>query len=708
MDAVKRPVTPARQLPAAFLPARALHAMPTQPLRGQSAGTAPANRSTATALKRAYVIGGTAALTALAAYEMYYVLEVGGITALEALILGLFVLLFAWVGFSFLSSLAGFVVLLTRRSALPELLSPPEALASRTALLFPVYNEQPQHVLARLRAIHDDIGASGFADAFDLFILSDTTNPDIWILEEKLYLQLRQATGATNIFYRHRARNVARKSGNIQDWVTAHGGAYDFMVILDADSLMTADSLVRLAGAMERLPQAGLIQTLPVTVNARTTFARLQQFAGRLYGPLIAAGIAWWHGTEGNYWGHNAIIRVRAFAENAGLPELGGRKPFGGHILSHDFVEAALMRRGGWAILMAPALRGSYEECPPTLIDYAARDRRWCQGNLQHVAILRSRGLHWVSRLHLMTGIGSYLTAPMWFFFLILGISISLQAQFVRPEYFPSGFSLFPKWPAQDPVRAIWVFAGTMLLLILPKLLALVVLLADGPLRRGFRGGMRTFAGIVLETVLSGLMAPVMMIFQSRAIAEILLGRDSGWQVQQRADGGLPRNELIGRYTLPTVIGALMAVSAFLVSVSLLAWMTPVIAGLLLCIPIAALVSSRPLHEWLIRRGLLATPEETAPDPIVARANAAVSEFDGAPAGALERLRADPILREAHLANLPPTTRKRGEVEANLAVAMAKVDDAETFAEAVSYLDARETFALLGSASGLQRLMAKP
>src|SRR5947208_7888531 len=260
------------------------------------------------------------------------------------------------------------------------------------------------------------------------------------------------------------------------------------MIILDADSLMTADTIVRLASAMETHPNVALIQTLPVIVNARTLFARLQQFAGRLYGPAIAAGIAWWHASEGNYWGHNAIIRVPAFAQDAGLPDLKGRKPFGGHILSHDFVEAALMRRGGWANRMAPMLGGSSEECPPSLLDFAARDRRWCQGNLQHLAVLPARGLHWVSRLHLLTGIGSYLTAPLWLLFLLLGILISLQAYFVKPEYFPKGFSLFPTWPAQDPVLAAWVFVATMALLIVPKLLAYILLLTRGEMRKSFGG----------------------------------------------------------------------------------------------------------------------------------------------------------------------------------------------------------------------------
>src|SRR5882762_9473114 len=340
--------------------------------------------------------------------------------------------------------------------------------------------------MARLRAIYESVGETGYASQFDWYVLSDTTDPSTWIAEEKCFLQLRREVGARRLFYRHRAENTARKSGNIEDWIRRFGADYDHMIVLDADSLMTGDTIVRLAAAMERHPDVALIQTLPIVVNARTLFARLQQFAGRLYGPLIAAGIAWWHGSEGNYWGHNAVIRVRAFAEDAGLPELRGRKPFGGHVLSHDFVEAALLRRAGWAIHMVPGLAGSYEEGPPSLSDMLMRDRRWCQGNLQHAGVLPAAGLHWVSRLHLVNGIGSYVAAPLWLLFLLTGILISLQAQFIRPEYFPKTFTLYPQWPAQDPIRAACVFAATMGLLLAPKFIGYFAMLADGPMRRGF------------------------------------------------------------------------------------------------------------------------------------------------------------------------------------------------------------------------------
>jgi len=695
----------------AFLPPESTLQMSMQPLREfQRQRRASDFGLRSITLPRACIFIGTATMTAAGCYEMYEVLQVGGITILEAIVLGLFVLLFAWVAFSFMSSLAGFVVLLfRRRDALgidPTASLPP--VISRNAMLLPTYNEDPRRIMARLQAIHESVGATGYGRQFDWFVLSDTTDPSIWIAEEKCFLQLRHEVGDRGLFYRHRPENTARKSGNIEDWIKRFGAQYDHMIILDADSLMTGDTIVRLAAAIEHHPNVALIQTLPIVVNARTRFARLQQFAGRLYGPLIAAGIAWWHGAEGNYWGHNAIIRVRAFAQDAGLPELRGRKPFGGHILSHDFVEAALMRRAGWALYMAPALGGSFEECPPSLLDFAARDRRWCQGNLQHLAVLPARGLHWVSRLHLLTGIGSYLTAPLWLIFLALGILISLQAQFVRPEYFPKGFSLFPQWPAQDPILAAWVFLGTMGLLIVPKLLACLLLLTQPENRRHFGGALVVFAGILVETLLSGLIAPVMMIFQSSAVGEILLGRDAGWQVQRRDDGGVARGEVIRRYALPTAVGIMMAATAYAVSLPLLLWMAPVIVGLLLAIPIGILSSTAGSGSDLGRPGLFGTPEETAPPHVLTRANELANASHRAFGCPMRELRNDPDLLQAHLINLCVRPRKRGQVDPHLAIARAKIEDAESFDDALSYLGQREVFAVLNSQAILAALLGLP
>jgi membrane glycosyltransferase len=563
---------------------------------------------------------------------------------------------------------------------------------SRTAVLLPTYNEDPHQLMARLRAIHESIEATGQADSFDWFVLSDTRDPDIWIAEERAFLALCDACGEGRLYYRHRADNTARKSGNIGEWITRFGGAYQFMIVLDADSLMSGDTMVRMVHAMELHPQAALVQTLPVIVNARSLFSRLQQFAGRLYGPMIAAGVAWWHGSEGNYWGHNAIIRIAAFAEQAGLPELSGRKPFGGHILSHDFVEAALMRRAGWGIYMAPALGGSFEEVPPSLLDFAARDRRWCQGNLQHLAVLTTRRLHWISRLHFMTGIGSYITAPLWLSFLLLGILISLQARFILPEYFPKGFALFPNWPAQDPVLAAWVFGLTMALLIVPKLLGFILLLTRRDVRRQFGGGFRALSGVIAELLISALIAPVMMVFQSIAVVEILLGRDAGWQTQRRDDGGVERRELYRKYGVPTACGVAMAAAAYAVSLPLL----------LFAIPIGAWTAKPGL------RALFVTPEEVRPPTVLMRANELASSTAFAPAPALATLRQDAGLRHRHLSALPPARRcGPGQIDLHLALARARIEASDSFDEAVDHLTPRETLAVLGDPALLEGVLAK-
>jgi membrane glycosyltransferase len=651
--------------------------------------------------RRGFIFLSTAALTGAGGYEMYRVLQVGGVTVLEAMVLALFLILLAWVAFSFASALAGFFVLLAHGPGAFAQDAELPAIASRTAMLLPTYNEDPHRLTARLRAIIESLETTSHEKLFDWYVLSDSTDPDIWVAEEKALLALRQVVG-TRLYYRHRADNTARKAGNISEWIKRFGGAYDFMIVLDADSLMSGQTIVRLVHAIESNPSAGLVQTLPMIVNARSLFSRVQQFAGRLYGPMIAAGVAWWHGSEGNYWGHNAIIRVKAFAEAAALPELRGRKPFGGHILSHDFVEAALMRRAGWGIYMLPTLGGSYEEVPPSLLDFAARDRRWCQGNLQHLAVVPAPGLHWVSRLHFMVGIGAYLTAPLWLLFLLLGMLISLQARFVRPEYFPKGFSLFPTWPAQDSVLAIWVFVATMGLLLLPKLLSLILLWIQGPVRRQFGGALPASAGVLVEIVVSALMAPVMMIFQSIAVVEILAGRDAGWQTQRRDDGTVERRELYRKYGVPTLCGVAMAASAYAVSLPLLLWMSPVIAGLLFAVPIGAL-SAKPASAKLF-----VTPEEREPPPVLRRANelSASAHEEGRPA--LVQLREDPQLLAFHLAQLPPPRAARPEtVDTNLAVGRAKVDASDTFEEAAGHLSTREVFSILNDGSALSTVLQR-
>lgn len=696
---------------SAGLPAEAPVEMSQQSLSTSplSASRLPTTPSTVW-LRRVLVLSATVALTLAAAWQMYLVVTGNGQTALQSIILVLYAVLFSWIAFSFVTMLLGFVLQVFGRSQELgiDIGSPLPEIKTRCALLVPTYNETPERLMARIQAIYESIEHINRIEHFDVYILSDTTDPEIWIKEERQFLLVRERTGGYGrIFYRHRRINVGRKAGNIAEWARRFGGAYAFMVVLDADSLLTGDTIVRLVDAMERHPTVGLIQTLPIVVNADTLFSRLQQFAGRLYGPLAAKGMTWWHGSEGNYWGHNAIIRLNAFATSAGLPRLKGRRPFGGDIMSHDFVEAALLRRRGWGVHLVPYLGGSFEECPPSLDDYVKRDRRWCQGNLQHIKVLSAKGLHWVSRLHLLTGIGAYITAPLWLAFLLVGMLISLQAKFVRPEYFSPNFSLFPKWPVQDPVRSAGVFAATMFILLFPKILGLVGLLMSRGQRQLSGGGPRIILSALIETLISSLQAPVVMWTQSVAVFEILLGRDAGWSVQRREATAMSTALMLRRFAGPTILGVLLAGLAYAVSLPLFLWMSPVIVSLLLAVPLASLTSSAWVGCALRRLGLLVVPEEREEPSILFRANQLVSTYQvrEEPYSAWKDLFTDSTFFGFHENMLPmPLASRRGEVDVALVVGLAKLDQCDRLQDALETLTKTERMAVLGNRLALGRL----
>lgn len=607
-----------------WLPPESPLPMPVQDLRnGHLSSRRLPTSPSRVAWRRALVMGTAVAMTVFATYQIWWVLRGDGISTLEGVLLGLFVALFAWIALSFSSALAGFALLLSKRGhALGIDEGGLPSLAARTALLVPTYNEDPERVLAGVQAMHESLAGTGQAACFDFFVLSDTTDEDVRRQEAVAMQGLLHRLGpGARVFYRRREKNTERKAGNIADWVRRFGGAYPHLLILDADSLMTGETLVRLSAAMEREPTLALIQTLPMIVNGRTFFARMQQFAGRVYGPVAAHGIAWWHGAEGNYWGHNAIIRTAAFARHAGLPRLGGGKPFEGAVLSHDFVEAALLRRGGWAVHMVPGMGGSFEEGPPSLIDMLVRDRRWCQGNLQHGAVLPARGLHWISRMHLMVGIGHYATAPMWAMLMLVGLAIPLQqAGFQLAQPHLDGFTPTLYWRGGDPERFLWVFYLTMAVLLAPKVMGCIATMLDASLRRQCGGALRIAGSALLETMMAALMAPVTMYVQSRGVAEVLAGRDSGWETQRRDDGSVPLAGLVRRYAGLSVFGAFSGLLAYLVSPALAAWMAPVVMGMVLSVPLNLLTASSSLGDRLRRAGWLRTPEESAPPAILARA----------------------------------------------------------------------------------------
>lgn len=591
------------------IPAEAPIAMPVQDLQSWAGKTVSGGNGRDVLFARLFVFGASILITGFGTWKMYQVISPVNVTVLQVLFASFFALTFAWIAFSCASAVLGFIVLLRGKARLPKLADTSDM--GRTALLMPVYNEDPERVFAALSRMGQALRREGVARHFDIFVLSDTRKEHIAAAEVDAYHWLKRQLGpAIRVYYRRRDNNHHRKAGNIADFVTRWGGAYDHMIVLDADSDMSAGAMITLARAMAADPQSGIIQSLPLLQNRWTPFARMTQFAGRVYGPLVAAGLSAWHGRDGNYWGHNAIIRTKAFAEACGLPELKGRKPFGGHVLSHDFVEAALIRRAGWAVYMLPGLTGSYEETPPCLIDLATRDRRWAQGNLQHMKIVGAKGLHWVSRVHLIQGIMSYLASPLWLMLLLAGLLLATVARHTTPNYFPDSFSLFPVWPVFDPELALRLFAITFGVLYLPKLLALVLALKDGELRRGCGGTIGLIKSVLAETFVSMLLSPIMMLIQSRVVADVMIGRDSGWNAQNRDDQAMPFKACARVHFPHVVAGLAFGVLAFHISGATFLWLAP-IAGALMLSPLVSWSTGLPefgrrLWHWNVFR----IPEE--------------------------------------------------------------------------------------------------
>ncbi|MDA0704893.1 MAG: glucans biosynthesis glucosyltransferase MdoH, partial [Proteobacteria bacterium] len=469
------------------MPRRTVHGLRQRPRAGGSL----VSRLT-TALARLFLFAATVALAGYGIVEMHGVIDVGGVTGLQWLFLVLFAVNFSWISFAACQAALGFLrgIRLDLKPSRERPLDASELIS--TAILAPVYNEDPQSVAAALSAMADGVARLA-PGRFAVFVLSDSNRPDSWIAEEAVFARLvAAAPAACPIHYRHRRRNTDRKAGNIGDWVKRWGGAFEAMLVLDADSLMAPRTIVEMARRLAADPGLGLLQTLPAIVRGRSLFARLQQFANRCYGPIFGNGLAAWHGRSSNFWGHNAIIRTKAFADAAGLPQLKGKPPFGGSVLSHDFVEAALLCRAGWGVRLDTDLAESHEEAPPSLLDVMVRDRRWCQGNLQHVRFLFARGLSFTSRLHLFSGMMAYLSAPLWFALVIVGLLIAVQAGITRPEYFAEP-SLFPTWPVFERKRAVALFVVSMGVVLAPKALGwLAVMLHPRRLMR-FGGPLEHF-----------------------------------------------------------------------------------------------------------------------------------------------------------------------------------------------------------------------
>jgi membrane glycosyltransferase len=507
-----------------------------------------------------------------------------GLSLIETVLLVLICFNFFWIAFS-VSTVALGLVSLARREPPGRPVAPQP---QKVALLMPIYNEVPWYVLGNARSMLEELRARGGRHDYSMFILSDTQDDAIAAQEQdSVRALLASLPPGLKLYYRRRAQNTDRKVGNIADWVANWGGDYPAMLVLDADSLMTGRAILRLTDALARDPGAGLIQSFPQLIGAQTVFARMQQFANGVYGAALAEGLARWCGQEGNYWGHNAIIRTPAFASCAGLPHLRSWRGEERLIMSHDFVEAGLLRRAGWGVRFLPRIRGSYEETPQTLVDHILRDRRWCQGNLQHLNLLWSRGFRSISRFHLFNGAVGYLMSPIWFALLVMWALIGMGEDASVLTYFSEANPTMPSWPELTEPRHVLIIVLMYAMLLVPKLMGILALPLTGVRFTEFGGGLRFALSFLAEVLLSVIYAPILMVQQMIAVFRTLFGLQRGWTPQARGGGRYGLGTLLVCHALETVSG--IALTAGILAGLVSPWLLPIAISLLCAVPLSAL-----------------------------------------------------------------------------------------------------------------------
>ncbi len=556
--------------------------------------------------------------TAVLLYGLYRLLAGQGMTGLEWAILAMIGATFVWVTLSVSTVGVAVAGLLARADADDR--GPRDVDRINVALLVPIYGEVPEDVFGNAAAMLQDLSSRNSPHRYTFFVLSDTQDLTTAALEWRAFQTLRdEAPAGIAVHYRRRPLNTDKKVGNLSDWIEGWGAAYEGIVVLDADSLMSGRAINRLASELSADAGAGLIQTFPMLIGAQTVFARLQQFSNIAYGWLLAEGLALWARSEGNYWGHNAIIRTRAFAASAGLPHLSGRGGRDQLILSHDFVEAGLLRRAGWGVRFLPRVTGSFEETPATLIDYVIRDRRWCRGNLQHLRLLGTAGLHPVSRFHLFHGAVAYLLSPAWFLLLVFWALLGKNAETNVLRYFNEANPLFPDWPpAMTHIDSAVFLVIMYAMLLTPKLAGAGIIAATPKAVRVF-GGVRSFLGsFLVEVGLSIAYAPILMIQQTRAVLRALTSDAEAWAPQSRSAQRHSLRVLFAFHWVETVVGLLLLTGLLAGLISL--WLVPIMASLVLAVPLSALSGAKLSSRAPFR---LDSPNTLREPAIVARARCA-------------------------------------------------------------------------------------
>lgn len=578
---------------------------------------------------------GFAALVLASAVGLFWLmartLSTSSSDPLGIAMLVLFALTLPWTAIGFWNAVIGFLLMQFSRDPVAvvapdlDLGDADDQIVNSTALLICIRNEDTQLIRRNLEWMLDALFATGQAHHFHLYMLSDSNQPEIAAAEVQAAAALSQRFGsALGITYRRREHSEGFKAGNLREFCGRWGHRHAFAIVLDADSLMTPQSMLRLVRVMQRCPQIGILQTLVTGLPSASPFARIFQFGMRLGMRSYTLGSAFWQGDCGPYWGHNAILRMSPFIAHCELPMLPGSPPLGGHILSHDQVEAVLMRRAGFEVRVLPIEEGSWEENPPTLPEFIRRDLRWCQGNMQYFKLLGLPGLLPVSRCQLLLAIAMYLGALAWLGLIVLGLL------------------------RQAPIRTdtgLLLFGIIMIMSFAPKIATLVDVLLRPRLRAAYGGGLRIACSALLETVLTMLVAPISAVAVSLFILGLPFGRRVGWTSQQREAHGLPLSDAV-RCLWPQALLGLGLVAGTYYSSAVSIWFTlPIIAGLLLGVPLAMLSASPRLGRKMAQSGLCRTPEEVWPQFALGTGSAAGTPHGaGASPASLFAGRADPSI----------------------------------------------------------------
>ena len=553
----------------------------------------------------------------------------------DLILLACFAAMLPWNVIGFWNAVIGFAILLASRDpaahVLPALRSASQGpVRARLAIAMPVYDEAPERVLRHLAETVRSLRATGAVVEFAVFLLSDTQDPEKASAEAAAFAAWRRRLGpGIRAQYRRRADNHGHKTGNLWNFLEQHGREFDLLLVLDADSVMSGGAVLRLVRTMEAHPEIGILQQLIVGVPSSSPFTRIFQFGMRHGMRAYTVGSAWWQGDCGPYWGHNAVIRIAPFMAHCRLPTLPGPPPLGGRLLSHDQVEAVLMRRAGWQVRVLPKEAGSYEENPPTLSDFIKRDLRWCQGNWQYVHLVGRPGLHALGRAQLMLAILMYVSGPAWILFSLVGFGRVLAAGGGMATAGAPVLGLSAPW---EP----WaLLAAVMTMVFAPKLAGVAQVLASPRLRRACGGASRMVASSLVELTFSFVLAPIMAVAQTLLVLGLAAGRTIRWEAQLRDSRVLSWREAARGLWPQTTLGLALATLVWVEAPEPARIWVALFAGpLLLSIPFAVVTSWVSLGAVLARLGICAVPEELDPPPVVIAAGHALGPRPPAASGA--------------------------------------------------------------------------